>query len=291
MHGTQVYNSLCLNILAVFLKGSAMDTYHLWDGLEKPFYKDNDLVEYEAVLWDTIRCVYKVTEPTLTVYPADNASIGVIVIPGGGYEFEAFDHEGYAVASALANAGVTAAVLKYRLPNPKSSDQPQFVPLTDAQRALKLMRQVTGLKKVGVIGFSAGSHLSTVLSLSKSADPEENPDFAGLIYGVTTPSDANREWLERCLYFRKMTEQELASSNLLEQVTRETPPSFLVHAYDDDMCPVGESVQYAQKLHEHGVPVEMHLFPKGGHGFGLGRESDGTNQWPGLFVRWVKSIS
>lgn len=266
-----------------------MDIYHLWDGLEKPFYKDNDLVEYETILWDAIRCVYNVTEPTLTVYPAERANIGVIVIPGGGYEFEAFDHEGYAVAGALANAGVTAAVLKYRLPNPKSSDQPQFVPLADAQRGLKLMRRLTGLDKIGVVGFSAGSHLSTVASLWRSADPQENPDFSGLIYGVTNLSDVNQEWLERCLYFRKMTEEELAQNHLLDLVTRETPPAFLVHAYDDDMCNVDESTLYAQKLQEHGVLVEMHLFPKGGHGFGLGREEDGTNQWVHLFVNWLKT--
>lgn len=267
-----------------------MKTHRIWDGLEKPFYKENDLAEYEAIQWESIRCVYNVTEPTLTLYPADNAAVGVIVIPGGGYEFEAIGHEGDDVAQALSDAGIAAAVLKYRLPNPASSDSPQFVPLADARRALNVFRQATGLSRVGLVGFSAGSHLATVASLFPSADPGENPVFAGLIYGVTTPSDANRDWLEKCLYFRQMSDQEAAANNLLQQVTPQTPPTFLVHACDDDICPVEESTLYAEKLRQHGVPFEMHLFPQGGHGFGLGREEDGTNQWLGLFVNWLKRL-
>ena len=105
-----------------------------------------------------------------------------------------------------------------------------------------------------------------------------------------TPSNANRDWLEKCLYFRKVSNAEAAENNLLEQVTPQTPPTFLVHACDDDMCPVEESALYAEKLRQHGVPFEMHLFPKGGHGFGLGRAEDGTDQWLGLFVNWLKRL-
>jgi dipeptidyl aminopeptidase/acylaminoacyl peptidase len=97
------------------------------------------------------------------------------------------------------------------------------------------------------------------------------------------------KWLEESLYFRKLTDAELAQNRLLNLVTNETPPAFLVHAYDDNVCKVEESTLYAEKLFEHGVPVEMHLFPKGGHGFGLGRTEDGTNQWLQLFVNWLKS--
>lgn len=267
-----------------------MDTYRLWDGLERPFYKQNDLVEYETLQWGSIRCVYNVTEPTLTIFPVETATEGVIVIPGGGYEFEAIGHEGQDVARALAEAGIAAAVLKYRLPNPASSDSPHLVPVTDARRALKVFRQKTGLSRVGLAGFSAGSHLATVTSLFPGADTDENPAFAGLIYGVTTPSDNNRGWLEKCLYFRPLSAAEAAAENLLEQVTPQTPPMFLVHACDDDMCPLEESTLYAEKLRQHGIPFEMHIFPRGGHGFGLGRAEDGTNQWPGLFIDWLKRL-
>jgi len=189
---------------------------------------------------------------------------------------------------------VTAAVLKYRLPNPLTSDQPHLVPLTDTRRALKLLRQMAKKYKleknrVGLLGFSAGSHLATVTSLWKSNDAEENPNFSGLMYGTTDLSDENLQWLEENLYFRKLTQDEIARNRLLNLVSSETPPAFLVHACDDDVSKVEETTLYAQKLLKHNVSVEMHLFSKGGHGFGLGREKDGTSQWVDLFINWLKS--
>jgi len=144
-------------------------------------------------------------------------------------------------------------------------------------------------EKVGLIGFSAGNHLATVVSLWKSENKGENPDFTGQIYGVTNLSAVNQKWLEESLYFRKMTQEEKDKNRLLDLVDETTPPAFLVHCYDDDVCQVEESTDYAQKLFEHNVLVEMHLFPKGGHGFGMGRQEDGTIQWVSLFVTWVKS--
>lgn len=90
------------------------------------------------------------------------------------------------------------------------------------------------------------------------------------------------------MYFRKLTNEEIAQNRSLDLVTPETPPAFLIHAYDDDVCKVEESTLYAQKLYEHNVPVEMHLFSNGGHGFGLGRNEGGTNQWVRLFVNWLR---
>lgn len=272
-----------------------LDIYRIWEGQTMPFHKEHNVKEYEAENWET-RCVFNVTEPTLTVYPAreNGTDIGVIILPGGGYTAEAIVHEGHDVAQSLADNGITAAVLKYRLPNPKTSDQPHLVPLTDTRRALKLLRQMAdqyGLNKnkIGLVGFSAGSHLATVAGLWKTEDMDELPNFSGLIYGVTNLSKENLKWLEDDLYFRKLTDQEIVQNRLLDFVTKETPPAFLVHAYDDDVCLVEESTLYAQKLFEHNVPVEMHLFPQGGHGFGLGRNSDGTSQWLGLFVHWLNT--
>ena len=144
-------------------------------------------------------------------------------------------------------------------------------------------------EKVGVMGFSAGSHLATVASLWESENKDENPSFSALIYGVTNLSEANLKWIEESLYFRKLTEEEIAQNTLLNLVSTDTPPAFLVHAYDDDVCNVEESTLYAKKLFEHNVSVEMHLFPKGGHGFGMGRKEDGTDQWLHLFVNWLKT--
>ena len=185
------------------------------------------------------------------------------------------------------------AVLKYRIPNPKSSNEPHLVPLSDARKALKMMHQkadVYGIhtNEIGVVGFSAGSHLATVLALWKSDEQMENPDFTGLIYGVTDLNEGNKGWLESNLYHRKMTEEEVIQNTLLNLINKDTPQAFLAHAVDDDSCRLEETTLYAQKLLAQGVLVETHIFPKGGHGFGVGAASDGTDQWVGLFVNWLK---
>ena len=274
--------------------GIAQDVVPLWQGMEKPFYKENTLIEGEKVQWGTT-CVFNITEPTLTIYAAkgENTGKAVIILPGGGYEFEAIYHEGYNVAAFLSERGITAAVLKYRLPNPQSSEQPQFVPISDARQALKLVRDKANnyqinKDQIGLMGFSAGSHLATITALWPNETKEEKPNFLALIYGVTDNSASNIKWIEESSYFRTLTPEELEQNNLLELVSEETPPAFLVHAYNDDVCPVSESTLFAQKLVDHGVLTEMHLFPKGGHGFGMGSKENGTDQWPELFVSWLK---
>lgn len=286
--------TLFVCLLFTLTQISAQDVYQLWKGSEKPFYKENSLKEYEKEAWET-QCVFNITVPTLTVYKAKGANSGkaVVICPGGGYSLVAMYHEGYDVAKALAEKGITAAVLKYRLPNPESSDKPEMVPLSDARKALKLLRnnaELYGIEKdkVGIMGFSAGSHLSTVVSLWKSEDEDENPNFSGLIYGVTDITGGNRMWLEKSLYYRKMTKEEAKQNTLLNLVSENTPPAFLAHAYDDETCNVKESILYAEKLYEYNVKAEMHLFPSGGHGFGLGRNDGITDQWLPLFANWVK---
>jgi len=285
-------------LLALLLCGEsgAQDVFKLWDQQEKPYYKENDLEEYEKVSSFGVLCAYDVTEPTLTVYAAEGANSrrAVILLPGGGYSLVAIYHEGHDLAKLLAAQGITAAVLKYRLPKKESSDEPQLVPLSDVRRALKLLRthaERYGFErdKLGLLGFSAGGHLAAVASLWKSEDDAENPNFSGLIYGVTDLDAKNLEWLEESLYHRKLTKDEIARNTLLDLVSEDTPPAFLVHAYDDDVCKVKESTLYADKCVEHHVPVEMHLFREGGHGFGVGRKEDGTAQWVQLFVTWLRT--
>ena len=273
----------------------AQEELKLWDGQEKPFYKENNLKEFEKEIWGTT-AVGNIIEPTLTIYKAkrENTGKAVVIIPGGGYELVAMYHEGYDLAEQLSKNGITAAVLKYRIPNPESSDQPHKVPLTDGRRALKIMHEkaeTLGVSKneIGVVGFSAGSHLATVLGLWKSDDADEDPDFTGLIYGVTNLTEGNQGWLESNLYHRKMTEEEVVQNTLLDLVDKDSPQAFLVHALDDDSCKLEETTLYAQKLVDNQVLVETHIFPEGGHGFGVGSAADGTNQWVSLFVNWVKN--
>jgi acetyl esterase/lipase len=243
-------------------------------------------------------CAYQVVNPTLTLYRPDGPGNGslVLILPGGGYEAEAVYHEGYEIAQALAKRGVTAAVLKYRLPNPETAVKPEQVPLSDVRQALHLLRtQAEQLQieatRFGVMGFSAGSHLATVASLNHSEERTQNPDFSILVYGVTRMIPENREWLEQTLYHRKMTAAEIAEQTLLERVDRNTPPAFLVHSLDDDVCHYSESTLYAEALTRNGVEAEMHLFAKGGHGFGPGREEDGTAQWIVLAVNWLDRMA
>lgn len=176
-----------------------------------PYSKVSNLKEYEGDCWGAV-CVYDVITPTLTLFKPTSESNGaaVIVIPGGGYETEAIYHEGYDVAKRLASQGTFAAVLKYRLPNPLSATKPELVAITDLRKAMVLLREKKQLlniepDKVGVLGFSAGSHLATVASVNLSANTNENPNFSLLIYGVTNLNAENKKWLEKTLYHRPMT--------------------------------------------------------------------------------------
>lgn len=272
----------------------AQDVIPLWEG-EAPHSIPNTLEEYVEVSSYHVLCAYNVTEPTLTIHRAlgENSDRAMIVVPGGGYVEESIVAEGQEIAEALSALGITAAVLKYRLPLKESSDQPHLVPITDARRAISLMKSLAekydfDRRKVGIMGFSAGGHLATAVSVLKSEETDENPDFSAPIYPVTTVGSENRKWLEESLFHRPMTAQELQQYSLVDHVSAATPPAFLAHAYDDDVVPIAESELYADALIAVGQEVEVHFFARGGHGFGPGRSDDGTDQWLGLLANWIK---
>ena len=286
--------SICTLLLAVVASFSAAEeVIDLWEG-QPPYSKTNALEEYVKESWG-VPCVHNVTHPTLTVYPAqgENSGRAMIVLPGGGYEVESFIAEGSQIAEYLASCGITAAVLKYRLPLAEASDQPHLVPLTDARKAISLMKSKADAygfdsSKVGIMGFSAGGHLATATSVLTSEKENENPDFSALIYPVTTIAPENRKLLEETLFHRPMTPDELRQYALVDNVTAATPPTLLLHAYDDDVVPISESIVFAEALTEAGQEVEIHFFARGGHGFGPGRAEDGTDQWLGLLANWIK---
>jgi len=270
----------------------AQEILPLWEGAA-PYSKPNTLEEYVKESWG-VPCVANVTWPTLTLHPARGKNTGraMVVFPGGGYELESFVAEGETIAEYLASRGITAAVLKYRLPLPQASDQPHLLPITDARRAVGLMRSLAGTydfdsTKIGVMGFSAGGHLAAAVSVLPSEDPGEIPDYSALVYPATILSDENRKWLEETLFHRPMTEEELRQYSLVDNVTCTTPPAFLAHAYDDDVVPISESQLYAAALRAADREVEVHFFARGGHGFGPGRPEDGTAQWLGLLADWI----
>jgi acetyl esterase/lipase len=285
--------SIVLLLMLVPQALPAAEVVDLWPG-KPPHSKPSDLEEYVKDSWG-VPCVGNVTHPTLTIHRAEGGNSGraIVVVPGGGYEVESFVAEGRLIAEFLASRGITAAVLKYRLPLTEASDVPHLVPIADARRAVSLMRTLADTyafdrSKVGIVGFSAGGHLATAVSVLASEDAAERPDFSALVYPPTTLSPENQSWLEETLFHRAMTPEERRQYSFVDQVSAATPPAFLVHAYDDNVVPIRESELYAGALAAAGHEVEVHFFATGGHGFGPGRPEDGTDQWLPLLASWVR---
>lgn len=206
-----------------------------------------------------------VSEPSLTFYPSkklEKPSPVVIVCPGGGYNILAYNLEGTEVAEWLNSIGVSAAVLKYRVPNNREGA------LQDARRAVRLVRENSkdwniDPERVGMLGFSAGGHLAATCSNSP-----DRPDFTMLVYPA---------------YLFKAGGVELVDEI---EVTTNTPPAFVVQTRDDSKY-YRSSLAYAIALDQQGIPVELHLFAKGGHGYGLRPSKNPVSQWPGLCEAWM----
>lgn len=242
----------------------------------------------------------RVSRPTMTVYPAQGTNTGaaIVVFPGGGYHVLAIDLEGTEFCHWFAAHGITAVLLKYRVPNsgPHWDDschchRDALSPsaLQDAQRTLGLVRARAAEwhvdpHRVGVIGTSAGGHLVADISTHwakrayaplDAADAQScRPDFAIALY----PGH---------LLEHQRSELEL---NPTIPVTSETPPTFLCQAMDDSVDSVSNSIVYELALQKAGVPVETHLFAHGGHAFGLRRAREPVGRWPEMVIDWLRTI-
>ena len=190
--------------------------------------------------------------------------------------------------------GIAAIVLKYRLPDSLSSTAPDKVPLMDAQQAIRMVREKATSwniqpNKIGIMGFSAGGHLAATLSTHFEKDTR--PDFSILIYPVISMDKSIAHMGSRNNLIGKHPADEMIKlySNEL-QVTTNTPPSFLIHASDDDAVPVENSLFYYQTLKKNNVPTEMHIYPKGGHGFGLANGNRSLESWPRLMIEWMSGL-
>ncbi|MDE3237259.1 MAG: alpha/beta hydrolase [Bacteroidota bacterium] len=244
--------------------------------------------------------VDNVTVPTLTVYlpeKSDSAHTAVIICPGGGYARLAIGHEGYDVAKAFNKLGITAFVLKYRIPNDQCMTHKEVVPLQDAERAIQLVRSRAkewGIEKVGIMGFSAGGHLASTLGTHFNQieidNPEHitlRPDFMILGYPVVSFDTSIAHMGSRINLIGKNPPEELVKlySNEL-QVTPETPITFIVHASDDQTVPVENSIRFYQALVKNKVKAEIHFYQAGGHGFGLHNKTT-TDQWFDRLTHWM----
>lgn len=255
--------------------------------------------------------VRNIQDPTITIYlPEKEKATGaaVVICPGGGYWLLAIKHEGHDIAKWFNEFGVAGIVVKNRLPTSQNITEPSEVAMTDAMRAVRMARYYAdewGIEKdkIGIMGFSAGGHLaSTVgthydLGVADSEDPiqkiSSRPDFMILMYPVISMTDATIMHLGsmRNLVGENAPKEQMIRFSNEMQVTKDTPPTFLVHSTDDGGVPVANSVRFYQALVDHGVNAELHIYNSGGHGFGLGRK-DGTshNHWPDACKAWMKDI-
>ncbi|MGH9774114.1 MAG: alpha/beta hydrolase [Candidatus Acidiferrales bacterium] len=263
--------------------------------------------------------VERVSRPTMTVYSPEGKNTGaaVVVFPGGGYQILAIDLEGTEVCDWLTAKGITCVLLKYRVtdvgPYPKSGPYPESpMALEDAQRTVGLVRFHAAEwhidpHKIGVLGFSAGGHLSAAIStyfekrLYPAVDAADNescrPDFAVAIYpGHLSLSAAEWDADQGAKKFviRKPAHETPADKeyglNPDIHVTRQTPPTFLLQNEDDHVDNVDDSLAYYIALKNAGVPVEMHLYAQGGHAFGLRRTRFPATAWPQLVETWLATI-
>lgn len=257
----------------------------------------------------------KVSHPTLKVFlPEKGKANGtaVVVCPGGGYSHLAMAHEGIEVAKTLNAMGITAFVLKYRLPSDETMIDKTIGPLQDAQQAIRMVRQRAvewGVNpaRVGILGFSAGGHLASTAGthfmknkLAGSGEAAGNsatggnvslrPDFMVLLYPVISFSDTIGHRGSRDNLIGKNPDASLIQeySNEL-QVTEQTPPTFLVHAEDDKTVPVSNSIHFYEALQHNKVPAEMHLYPKGGHGFGM-HNATTKDEWTERLKNWLAGL-
>lgn len=243
----------------------------------------------------------RVTHPTLEVYlpeQKDGARPAVIICAGGSYKVIVYQGEGITTAKALAKNGVAAFVLKYRLPDDSTMVDKTIGPLQDVQQAMKMVRENAArwgidTQKIGVMGFSAGGHLASTAATHYEPALIENanhtslrPDFQILVYPVISMEDSLTHRDSRANLLGTNPSRRLIDlySNEL-QVDEHTPPAYITHAADDALVDVDNSIAYFETLRHHHVSVELHVYPKGGHGFIFRHRG-----WMEPLLAWMKEM-
>ena len=260
-------------------------TIRIWDNSTAPH--TNNITAAETIHNEVIS---NTTETVLYLFEADKAKAtgqAILVCPGGGYSCVCIEWEGYKVAKWLAEQGITAAVLKYRLPN----GHPE-VPLEDTVEALRTMRKYAAeigydSAKVGMMGGSAGGHLTAYTS--NFAPSAERPAFAIMFYPVITSEQGycHKGSFDHLLG-RQATERERAYYSMETRVTKQTPPTLILTSDNDTLVPTVSSTRYYNALRKHGVEASMHIFPGGYHGFCMHPELEFYPLWQTLLLDWLK---
>lgn len=290
--------------------GAADEMLPLWPGTPPGGPAPANLIEkaadqsHDAAHPD--RFITGVSQPRLVVHrPAKPNGSAVLLLPGGGYGFLSYDNEGVNQARWLNAQGITAFILLYRLPGEGWARRAD-VPLQDAQRAMRLIRANAGKfglqpNRIAVIGFSAGGHLAGSLA-TRHAEPvyapldaadrlPARPDLVGLLYPVVSLSAPFTHGGSRDMLLGEGAPEEVRRRYSVElRVDAETPPCFLAHAGDDGLVPVANSIGLYTALQAQGHPAELHVFAKGGHGFGVRPPADmPVSAWPRLFTAFATS--
>lgn len=249
--------------------------------------------------------VKNIHNPSLRVFrPEEPNGTAVVICPGGAYRIIATGLEGYPIAEKLNEAGITAFVLKYRLPTTEGADFKHPVPLLDALRAIQWVRYHAedyelNPARIGIMGFSAGGHLAASAATLYSKYGEESdalsgvssrPDFLCLGYAVISTRKDIAHGCVRAPLRKGHTKEEVQEMSCELNVNAQTPPTFLMHAEDDTgVVPQNSRVMY-EALKEHKVRAELKLYQQGGHGFGLGRPGTDSSNWLADFVAWLDGL-
>lgn len=272
------------------------ETIKLWPGKPPggPGPKGGELITSSGA-------VSNISVPRMVMQrPAKPNGSAILILGGGGYRRIGIARESQPTADWLHGYGVTTFILYYRLPN---DSWPAVAPFQDAQRAMRLVRSradALGLdeSQIGIIGYSAGGHCAGMTSIRPDArlyEPVDEidrtsarPDFAGLIYPVLTMMPPNRTKITTAtLLGPDPSPEQSQAMSVDQQVTDDAPTTFLAHATDDPIAPVENSLLMFGALRRAHVPVEMHVFRSGGHGFNLGVAGEEDHAWPRLFATWA----
>lgn len=292
--------TLTILFLLLTIQAMTQTAINLYDKIpnSKPFSGEEKWEEGGGIMR-----VSNISKPTLMPFlPAKEKANGtaVIICPGGGYWINAISHEGTDVAKKFNERGIAAFVLKYRIPNEASMENKEIGPLQDAQRAIQMVRErakewnIDG-NKIGIMGFSAGGHLASTAGthfntaqITNGANISLRPDFMILIYPVISFQASIGHLGSRDQLVGKDPSKEKVDfySNEL-QVTAATPPAFLVHASDDGAVKSENSILFYQSLIRNNIPAELHIYQKGGHGFGMNNKTTSDN-WTERLANWMK---
>ncbi|WP_396633987.1 alpha/beta hydrolase [Maribacter sp. R86514] len=300
-------NTLLLLMLIIMGNAAAQDTImQLWPKDKIP--NQIKSLEKEVHEQKEILRISKVQVPTIEVYlPSKRDATGeaVLIFPGGGYGILAYDWEGTDIAKFLNSNGIAGIVVKYRLPSDVSQIDKKYVPLIDAQRAVKLVRANAeqfnvDSDKIGIIGFSAGGHLASTLgthfnekvyeSIDGIDEESARPDFMALGYPVISFGEVTHQGSKNNLIGENPMIDMVEYFSNEKQVTEQTPPTFLLHATDDTVVPVENSLLFYKAVKDKGISATMHIYPKGGHGFGLGLHDEHLKDWGERMIDWIVSL-